>query len=334
LPFVNFTEEPEAVEVLMPLVEGQLRERGFDLVMGEPMEDFLWRHRVRRTDMVSAKFATLIAEELQVQGVLVGMITLYRPGDVPQVGLVTRLVAVPEATILWSSDLSLSGDDYTGVLALGTVKDIGVLADRLVDKIYSSLRPVRAVQLSPPPETPRFYELKTKKPSEVLAYLNPTADFYGLESVGVIPFRNESERRGAGDIVSTVFVSRLHNTGLFKVIEPGLIREQFLRFRVRARGEVDRLGLRPLNRNIQAQGYITGTVVTYDEGILGRLEAPPEVAIAARLLRAEDDIIVWSMHNRLRGDDYNLFLDFGRIYSIIPLVQITVDEMIQTFTSS
>lgn len=334
LPFVNYTESPEAPEVIKPLVVEALKRKGFDLVVGEPIEQFLWQHRIRQTDMVSSRLARWLAEELQVSAVIVGSIILYRPGEAPQVGLAARMVSIPETTILWANDFSLSGEDYNKPLGLGTVRQVDVLAQRLVTQVFDSLQPIRSVQLVPSPDPPSFYNLNLMKPPPQLTYLSPITDFYGLETVGVIPFKNQSERRGAGDIVSVMFLSRLHNTGLYHVIEPGLIREQFLRFRVRARGEIDTIGLRPLNRNIEAQGYITGTVETYDEGILGEVRAPPEVAMSARLLRSDDDAIVWSMRNGYRADNYNLLLDFGRIYSIIPLAQLTIEEMVRTFTGS
>lgn len=332
-PFINFTEAPEASDVIMPLYEEALRKKGFALITGEPMEEFLWRHRIRRTDMVGLRTVNWLADELKVQGVMMGMIHQYRSGVVPQIGLTARLVAVPEASILWAQDSALSGDDFTGPLGIGTVRKAEKLAPRVVSRLLSSLRAVPAVQLAQPPDVPAFYDNPLAQPPSPVIYLNPRSDFYGLDSIGIVPFNNQSKRRGAGDIISALFVTQLHNTGRFRVIEPGLVREQFLRFRVRARGEIDRLGLRPLNRNIRAQAYITGTVERYDEGIIGRVQSPPEVAISARLLRAQDDKIVWAMQNRHRGDDFNLLLDFGRVYSIIPLARLTVAEMVSTFTS-
>ncbi len=332
LPFANFTEVQEAPEQIMPLVVQTLEAKGFAVVSGEPVEDVLFRHRVRRTTLVTAKTAQALASELGVNAVMVGLISMYQPDEVPQVGISARLVKLSSAEVIWAQDVSLAGTDFTGMLGLGTVRSLETLAARGVNRLFASLQPRLEPQAVTPPEPPGALSFMAR-PEYPTLYRDPSADFFGVDSLAVLPFLNASDRPNAGEIVTALFVSSLFNTGRYRVIEPGLVWEVFLRFRILSIGSIDRLELPHLNRHMVVQGYVLGTVYEYVEG-KGTEVIPPKVAISARMVRADDARVVWSMEHRHKGDDFNLLLDFDRIYSIIPLARLTVAEMVDTFTGS
>lgn len=332
LPFANFTEFQEAPEVVMPLIVEALEARGFSVVSGQPIEDVLYRHRVRLTTMVGTETARSLAADLGVNGVMVGMVSLTKTEGVPQMGISARLLALPSAEVLWAQDVSLAGEDYTGPLGLGTVKSLEVLASRVVTSLFVSLQTRLERQVVPPARPPGWLSFLAKSEGPEI-FMDTSLDFQGVDSLAVLPFLNASERPSAGDIVTALFVSALHNTGRYRVIEPGIVREVFLRFRIRTIGAIDRRDLPPLNRAMIVQGYVLGTVYEYIEG-KGLETSPPSITISARMVRAEDGKVVWSMENRRQGDDFNLVLDFDRIYSIIPLARLAVAEMVGTFSGS
>lgn len=331
LPFTNYTEVLEAPDLIMPLVSDVLEGRGFTVVAGPPVEEVLYRHRIRHTTMVGTVTAQALAQELGVSAVMVGMINLFQESQRPQVGISARLVALPEGIILWADDVALSGEDFTRMLGLGTVRSSNTLSALAVRRLFASLE----ARLEPQEVTP-------SKPPGLLGWLawakshkyyrSPNADFYGVDTLAVLPFLNVSSRPDAGEIVTALFVSGLHNTGLYRVVEPGLVRDVFLRYRITTVGAIDRRGRIYLNRHMNVNGYLLGTVYEYNEGGPRLTTTVPTITLSARMVRADNSQVVWSMENRHQGSDFNFVLDFDRIYSIIPLVRLTVDEMVQTFS--
>jgi TolB-like protein len=332
LPFANFTEIQDAPDIVMPLVAEALETRGFKVVSGRPLEEVLYSYRVRHTTMLGRKTAEALATELGVDGVMVGMVSLTLVEKVPQMGISARLLSLPDAEVLWAQDVSLAGEDFTGPLGLGTVKSLDVLSARAVHRLLASLKPRLERQVVPPSEPPGFLSFLGRSETTTL-FRDQRVDFYGVESLGVLPFLNASGRPNAGDVITALFVSALHNSGKFRVVEPGIVRDVFLRFRIRSVGTIDRFSLLSLNRNMNAQGYLLGAVYEFVEG-KGLVTSPPSVAVSARMVRGEDGKVVWSMEHGRRGDDFNLVLDFDRIYSIIPLARLTVAEMVHTFSGS
>lgn len=332
LPFANFTEIQEAPEIVMPFVKNGLEARGFSIVEGQPVEEVLYKHRVRLTTLVSRKLAQTLASELGVSGVMVGFVSLTQADGIPKVGVSARLLSLPSAEILWAQDVSLAGEDFTGPLGVGTVKSLEVLTSRAVRRLLTSLEPRLERQIVPLPELPGplYSAVQSEHPS---IFRDPQTDFYGVETLAVLPFLNASGRPNAGDIVAALFVSALHNTGRYRVIEPGIVREAFLQRRVQAIGSIGYLDLFSLSRSLDVQGYLLGSVYEYVEG-QGRQRIPPSIAITARMVRATDGKVVWSMEHRRKGDDFNLVLDFEVIYSIIPLARLMVVEMVDTFSGS
>lgn len=329
LPFANFTEELDAAEIITPLVAESLRSKGFTVVSEAPVENVLYKQRVRQTAMISRQTAEALAKELGVEGVMLGMITSYQKEEIPQVGVSARLLAVPETTILWAYDISLSGEDFTGPLSLGTVYSIETLRQKVVQRLVDNLAPRLVPQYEPMAAVPGLVDMLTRPETPPL-YRDSQADFYGVDSIAVLPFLNASGRPDAGFIVATLFVSTLHNTGRFRVVEPGIVRDVFLRYRIPTLGAINWDGLLKLRAFMKVQGYVFGTVYEYIDGVFGRRRISPEITISARMVRSNDGLIVWTMEHGREGDDLNLVLDFGRIYSIIPLGQLTVSEMIKT----
>lgn len=332
LPFANFTELQGAPDIVMPIVVKALEARGFTVVWGQPIEDVLYRNRVRLTTMIGTKTAEALAANLDVNSVMVGMISLTKGEGLPQMGVSARLLSLPGAEVLWAQDVSLAGEDFTGPLGLGTVKSLEALSDRAVKRLFSSLKARLERQVVPPAGPPGLLSFLSKSEGPEI-FIDADVDFYGLDRLAVLPFLNASDRPSAGDIVTALFVSAIHNTGKFHVIEPGIVREVFLRFRIRNIGAIDPHDLLALNRHMKVQGYLLGSVYEYVEG--KELEtSPPSITISARMVRAHDGKIVWSMENRRQGNDFNLVLDFDRIYSIIPLAQLAIVEMVDTFSGS
>jgi TolB-like protein len=137
--------------------------------------------------------------------------------------------------------------------------------------------------------------------------------------VALLPFENLSGRRAAGRVVVNVFISRLVQKSPYGVVEPGEVRDQLIRHRVRYLEAMGMETMSKLGRAVGADYLLLGTVVDYREGIKG--DFPPRVDVHIRVVDVEEARIVWAGKASMTGDDSLIALDFGKIRSIIPLVE-------------
>lgn len=149
-----------------------------------------------------------------------------------------------------------------------------------------------------------------------------------IRKVAVIPFYNLSGRRDAGRIVTEIFVTELFRDGRFQVEEPGNVLQFMFDEWMKRVGEIDRERVVVLGRRLGVDAVITGTVEEFEDGM--GAHAVPLVAITARMIGTEDGRVLWYGRNRKRGDDYIVVFDFGRVRSVITLVQKVIREMLDT----
>ncbi len=86
-PIDNRSGDPVALGPLLDAIELALARRGFEVVSGAAVDEFLERHRIRYTGAVDPKAARAARDELKVGGVLVTTIERYLPGPPPRVGI-------------------------------------------------------------------------------------------------------------------------------------------------------------------------------------------------------------------------------------------------------
>lgn len=132
-------------------------------------------------------------------------------------------------------------------------------------------------------------------------------------SIAVLPFSNESERSGAGEIAMLHFLHRLVRTGSFTVIEPGVVRQKLLQMRMIMVGGISTAETDVLSRNLASNLVLTGRVADYQdpEGTW----ASPKVDLSASLIERDSERVVWKVMSRHTGSDAVLLFDIGRVYT-------------------
>ncbi len=151
-----------------------------------------------------------------------------------------------------------------------------------------------------------------------------------FKKVAVLPFRNITNQRGAGKIITKLFVMELVKSKLFQVEEMGNIREFFIRQRIRERGEIDLDTLKMLGRQLNAERVIMGVVIEYSKQVPGVKEATLIVSLSARMLDPETGEVIWKCQHERRGDDYLVALDWGKVRTANLLAKKVIEEMIDT----
>src|SRR4030065_2295570 len=137
-PFENLTDDNNALKEIMPVLKSQLEKKGVEIADEDSLNKFLLKERVRSTGYISRDIAQKLEKELHVKAILVGSITSYYPLKNPQAGILARLIDSSSGVILWADQASATGEDYTKILGLGTVRSMDELIPIVVDRLFTS----------------------------------------------------------------------------------------------------------------------------------------------------------------------------------------------------
>jgi len=282
-PFENFGDDKNALTVVMPMLKSRLEAKGVEVLNDDSLYTFLCKERVRSTGYISKDLARKMKQELNVTSILVGSVNSFFPGGNPKIGLSARLIDSSDGAILWANHASATGEDFTTILGLGTVKSINKLAFKVVNTLFNSF------DLNPhQKETESTYR------------------------IAVMPFQNKSKVRDAGMMATYMFLVQLFKSQRFEPIEYGDVRRYTVDLRIRSKGELDLQNTDALSKDLGVDGILVGTVESYSEG---DGNSPPEAAISARLIDAHKNRILWYDGHQYNGDEGVFMFDWGRIRS-------------------
>jgi TolB-like protein len=296
-PFENFSEDTFATEKIMPLVKNQLESKGFGVLDDETLEQFLLKERIRSTGYISAEMSRKMGKELGIAAVLIGSINTLSSGKNPIAGFSARLIDTSDGTIIWTNHAAASGDDFNGILGLGTVTGIEELSVKMIDKLFDSFSMV-------PPYKERESTYR----------------------IAVMPFKNKSEIRGVGMIATYMFITKLFQSKVFEPLSYGDVRDLVVALRVRSKGELDFKNIGSIEEASGVDGILVGTVEHYSEDAGS---VPPLALISARLIDARTGKILWYDGYQYRGDDGISIFDWGRLRSAENVAYVVVSKLIK-----
>jgi TolB-like protein len=142
-------------------------------------------------------------------------------------------------------------------------------------------------------------------------------------TIAVIPFFNASTKKNAGDIVMLQFVKELRKLDNFVVIEPGVVRQQFLTMRVIMYEGISSSDIDLIASNINADLILTGKVMDYQDDIA--LYSKPKVDFSVMLIDRSSKKIIWASRSRNTGNDAVTLFDWGSVNS----ANVMVSEMVR-----
>ena len=295
-PFENFSDDEQALSMVIPALTGLLKMKGVNLAVEEDLDRLLIAERVRYSGYVPRGLAGKMRSELNVAAVLTGAVVSFSSEGNPRVGVLARLIDTADGRIRWAGFASATGDDFATVLGLGRITTMDALLPRVLDMLLSSFT-------TEPP-------LKEKESTYTIA---------------VLPFLNRAEQRGAGMIASYLFVTELVNDPLFIPFEFGDVRKTIVDLRVRSRGEIDFATLSSLAEALNVDLVLVGTVEVYPKDMSPSV--PPEAAISSRLLNVREKKIVWAGSSQLNGDESITAFEWGKVRSPEGVAAIAVSRL-------
>jgi TolB-like protein len=292
-------------EIRGAIIEG-LRARGIDVLQDDALEKFMAKHRVRYTGGIDKITAKEFKDEINCQGVLITSLELYNGTNPPKIALTSRLVSTGDnPVILWIDGVGLAGDDSPGLLDLGLIKDPNTLQKKALDRLLDSLRE----SLSGRKES-RGLEAKRKFRPKI-SFRSPMMEGKRKYTVAVVPFFNRSDRKYGAEIMSLHFVKQLKEFGEFEVVEPGIVRQQFLTLRIIMDQGVSLADAEAIFAMMNVDLVVTGQVLDYQDyqGNFGK----PKVDFTAEVIETKSREVVWSSTSYNQGDDRVLLFDWGRV---------------------
>ena len=285
----------------------RLQAAGFEVLDDDSLDQVMTRHRVRYTAGVDRELALALKHEAAVEAILIPSLELYDETNPPKVAMFSRLVSTGDSpAVLWLDGVGMAGDDSPGLLGLGLVDDPTALLAKAVDTLVGSL--VRdgsaASKNLAGREGARKFRPKLVYRSDALI---PDKKY----SVAVAPFFNKTDRKYAGEILALHMIRNLMTFQNFEIVEPGIVRQELLRFRIIMTDGVSLPETETILNAVNADLVLNGEVLDYRDyrGPDGVAKVDFSVLFIERRTRQ----VVYSSYSQNQGNDGVFFFDWGRV---------------------
>ncbi|MCB2183888.1 MAG: hypothetical protein KQH63_17805 [Desulfobulbaceae bacterium] len=331
LPIDNLSGTSAPMSELAESFHAGLASKGFHLVTPEAIEQFRKKHRMRYTGGVNSHLSRAIREETGADALLITALEAYHERNPVQISLIARLVSSgSEPEILWMDSVGLSGDESPGLLGLNLITDPEALREKAVGQLTGSLfaflhsaAPSSDFEDSAESAEPASQERASHvhRKSKYMPYdyfRSQIIDPNKKHRVAVIPMLNLAVRKNAGKIVSLHYVKELFNATNFKVVEPGLVREELLRFRaiMPAGPSLAVADLITSQGSLAVDLVLSGKVFDYQN-----ISTNPKVDFSMQVIEGQSREVVFGARTFSTGNKGVYFFDFGKVYTAHKLLE-------------
>jgi hypothetical protein len=312
---------------MMPIIEQALKDRGYEVVGPDDLEPFLFSQRIRATGKLSREQFKALGKEFGASLAMVGSVDLFAdsPGN-PQWGVSGRLLDTGSGAIVWADAAGFTGDDFTGLLGLGTITSPDDLATKAIERLFHAL-PAGGTE-SASGAGPVVESRPGKGPPGV--FRDPRMETDPPKRVAILPFENGTERRGAALIVDDLVEVAVFQTRRHEVVDSGEVRRALQALGLAPYGGIDLDSLGKVGEALGVDAVILGRVQEYNEGLRPGASTSPSMGLDARMLDVKTGKIIWMGYHAARGEDSQIVLEFGKIKSMVPLAMKVITELIGT----
>ncbi len=306
-PVENLSSRRAPLREIRDAFVSRLRGLGFRVLDDAALERVFTKHRVRYTAGVDGELARAMRQDADVDGILIPSLELYDEAAPPRVALFARLVATGEApTVRWIDGVGQAGDDAPGILGIGLVDDPRALLGHAVETLADSLVRTLSTQggrTASSPVAGKFAPKFVYRPD----VLEPSRKY----SIAVVPFFDKSARSYAGEIVALHMIRSLMMFPALEVVEPGVVRQELLRFRIIMSEGVSLADTETILGAVNADLVLNGEVLQYQER--RGSQGAPMVDFGVLFIERASHRIVYSSYSHNAGDDRVFFFDWGRV---------------------
>jgi len=343
LPVENLSSSPAPLTEIRRSFTEKLKGAGFDVMEEEKLGQFMEKQRMRDISGLNDVLARAFKEDTGATGVLITSVELYDDKSPPKIALSARLVSTGEnPEIIWADGIGLAGDDAPGLLDLGLIEDPKILLDKATTALSNSMvgffSGEESRDKSPDETLERFKpdadyvsvpvvsffpgeESRDKGPDETLERFKPKVDYLSAQvgigvqkappRLAIMPFTNVTDRKYAAEIIVLHFVREFFKGKHFTVVEPGLIKEKLLDYRIILYEGISLADADLIAGELKADLVLTGQVLDYQDyaGVFSK----PKVDFSILLIDRKTGEVAWSSRSHNEGDDAVYFFDWGRV---------------------
>jgi len=323
-PIFNLSGSPAPLVAISGLLTEALRDADATFVAGEDLDRVINKYRIRYVGGLEESTARAMRNEADADGVLITSLELYSETSPPKIALTARLVSTKDSMeILWIDGIGLAGDDAPGLLALKLIKDPRKLMKRAVQHLAQSLMDFLSAQAKP-----IDFQTPQEKFSPEIIYRTPVLSADKTQTVAVVPFFNPSARNFAGQILALHFVRELWAHQNFRIIEPGVVRQQLLKSRIIMDSGISLAQADLIAHYLHVDFILNGKVIDYQDYRGERGTA--KVNFSAQLFDSVSREVVWSVKSYHAGDEGIFFFDWGRVNTAYALASDMVQLAVKT----
>jgi TolB-like protein len=322
LPPENLVAGNFPVREVTARLEQMVAIAGADVVGGERLDEYLARYRIRYTGGVDGVAAKAAREDLGADAILVTSVVLWG-GNAAVASVATRLVATTDVpAVLWADGYSRTGDDSMGLFGFGVITDPLLLQADALRRLGRALEAFLASGLQPGPcEGGGWW-----RPRQAF---RARPDERTVTSVAVLPFVNETRRRGAGEVLALEVAWQFANADGFRVVEPGIVREELLRRRVVMEDGVSLDQARMVSETLDADLVVAGYVFDFEDA-----STNPSVNFTLMVIDRKTGRVVWESVSYGKGDSSETLFGLRRVSTAPKLTCRMVREVIDGMTGA
>lgn len=308
LPPANHTQLGAAAELMEPLLYHHLQEVGFTAMDEDTLRIILRKHRIRTRGSIGYSDAETLGEVTGVRHLVIASWDIYKTAFNPELAFSIRILDLETMAIVAAVSQGASGEDYTGLMGLGTVHEISELAEMTMIRAFKGLFPTRPFNGSRPSSG-------------------------GCFNFALIPLDNYSATPFAGDILTNILLSRLFSAGYF-VVEPGFVKEVGLTREVVNRGRVDWGSARALLERFGSCRILTGEVEAFAPAPADPRVTVPSTTFGLRIMIPENGNLYMMKELQGAGDEGEGFFQGNRVHTLVSLVDGMLTEFLDELTET
>jgi hypothetical protein len=309
LPVYNLSGNTIPAGVLRSKLEEELRRLDFEPLSADLLDQFMVDNRWRHTAYLPETVAAELRQKFQVDAVFLTGVLTYQETDPPQLTVVSRMVGTgPDLPIIWADGVAGHGESAPGFLGLGRITDIGILKNNTLRNLIDKLSLWKQGDKVDPPDN--------------------------NISIALFPFYSHTDQVRGGEILAAQLLINLFKQPGLRVLEPGLVRDRLLRFRVIAPFGPSESDMSLFKAKLDADLLITGSLTHIIHAPYDPVRIPPETSFSMKVidLQTQKQVAQGSIFGK--GDDRVYFYDFLRFWTTYDLTDHLLNKMISRWIRS
>ncbi|MFH1699206.1 MAG: hypothetical protein ABIE07_01350 [Candidatus Zixiibacteriota bacterium] len=143
--------------------------------------------------------------------------------------------------------------------------------------------------------------------------------------IAILPLANYAETNEAKRVITEKFYGYCSQKDI-NVVDSLDLRNTLRNNRIRIPGALSSLDIRAIEKELDVHLLLLGSIDKY------RDDENPELGISLRLMRTDDQIIIWAKSIGAEGSGFGGLFDLGRIVSVDTLMDKLIDRLFEDFT--